>query len=91
MVSVAGTIYSQYITVKDVAYPLTIESVPFYEVNLHIEDNDIQYGNARNVTAVAVAGSTISFKDGDLKDILTKNNVGGAVGHISVVATLKEM
>jgi len=85
-----NTVYSIYHTVADTATAAATDNLPFHDINIHVEDFDIQYGNARNVTAVAKAGSVLSFTNGNIRDFLFKNNNAGDTAHLSIVATLKE-
>ncbi len=82
------TLFASYVTVADTAHALINVSTPFYSCNLHVEDNDVFYGNGTNMTATAVADSVISLEKGDLAHIFFMNKVGAAVAHISVVATV---
>ena len=74
----------------DDPHNLTPESLPFYEANIHIYDNDVYYGNGTNITAIASANSVLTFRNADLKDIFFKNKVAGNNGKIVVVATVPQ-
>jgi len=87
-ITTTTTIFSKYFTVKDTAYRLVDSTTPFHEANLHIEDNDVYYGNGTTMTAIAVADAVISLTNGDLTDIYFKNKTAGNVAHVSVVATV---
>lgn len=78
----------EYQLADDAAHNLTAESVPFYECNIHIYDNDVYYGSGAVNKAVASANSVLTFRNGDLKDFFFKNKVAGNNGRIVVVASV---
>ena len=87
-ITTTRTIWSTQITVKDVAYPVLFAKLPFYSANFHIEDNDVYYGDGTNMTAIAVADSTISLEKGDVSHMFFKNKTGGQTAKVSIVATV---
>lgn len=72
----------------DNAHPLTVQDIPFYEVNLHCYTNDLLYGNGTVIAAKILADDVASFKNGNLRDIFIKNAVAGNNGQIVAVATV---
>ena len=86
---VKQSIYSNYFTVTDGGGQLTPHDLRFLDVNIHVEDHDIYYGNSGNFTAVAKAGSVITLIGiGNLKDIIVKNKTAGNTAHLSIVASI---
>lgn len=75
-------------TIGNSATRLIDNSIPFYEANFHIQDNDVKYGDGVQQEATATADSVLDFKNGDIKDVWFKNAVADAVGVVVVVATV---
>jgi len=86
-----GTIVSMYITVKDVGFPVSHISIPFYSANFHVYTNDVYYGDGTIMKAKAVADSVISLEKGDLKNMYFQNETPGNVAYVAVVATVDNM
>ena len=86
---VKTTIYSKYFTCTDGGERLSPNEVKFLDLNIHVEDNDIYYGNEGSVTAVAKAGSVITLLGlGNLQDIIVKNKTAGNTAHLSIVGSI---
>lgn len=76
-------------TVGDTPNPVTINNMPFHDVNMHILDNDVNYGvGTGGMDAIAPANSTLFFEKGDLNHFMFKNRTAGVVGRVAVVATV---
>ena len=75
-------------TVGDTSNPVTIEQMPFHDVNMHILDNDVNYGDGSSMDAIAPANSVLYYEKGDLNDFFFKNRTAGVVGRVAVVATV---
>jgi len=76
-------------TVGDAPNPVTIDSMPFHDVNMHILDNDVNYGvGTGGMDAIAPANSVLYFEKGDLTHFMFKNRTAGVVARVAVVATV---
>jgi len=64
--------------------------IPFYEMNLHCETNNIYYGTGEICEAPMVVGDVISFRNGNLRDIFIKNRTAGSNGKVILVATVPQ-
>jgi hypothetical protein len=80
--------FSHEKTIADVAQPFIEHNIPYHEVNFHVYDNDVFYGDGTTMAAIAVAGSIIYFDKGDLRDHFFMNKVGGQTGRVVAVATV---
>jgi len=78
----------EYQLSDDAIHNLTGESIPFYECNIHVYDNDVYYGSGTTLKAVATANSVLTFRNGDLKDFFFKNKTAGNNGRIVAVASV---
>lgn len=74
-------------TITDAAAPFTTTAIPVYEVNIHIYDNDVYYGDGAVQSAIAQAGSVLYFPKIDLRDIFFKNRTGGNAARVVVAAS----
>jgi hypothetical protein len=88
------TIYSLYFTVKDIGTQVTPADVYLKDVNIHIETNDIYYGNKGNLTATGKAGAIITLQGTDptginLRDLVVKNKTAGQTAYLSIVGSIK--
>ena len=84
------SVYTLRYAVTDAADRIIDVDVWLNDVNIHVEDNDIYYGDGRNQTATAVADSVITFRHINLKHFFCKNKVGAAVGNLSIVGTVDQ-
>jgi len=75
-------------TIGDTAQPLIQHHVPFFEVNIHVYDNDVYYGDGTTMSAIAQAGSVLYFNRGSLRDLYFKNRTAGNDGVVVVSATV---
>lgn len=73
---------------SDASFRICDASIPFYDINVHVESNDCKYGTPVAQEAIAVTGSVISFRNGDIRDIWFKNRVAGNNTKIIIVATV---
>jgi len=82
------SVYSTYITVADTVKSALTVDLELDDVNIHVEDNDVYYGDGTNMTAVAIADSVITFRHINLRHIYFKNKTGGSTAHLSIVGTI---
>jgi hypothetical protein len=76
----------------DTPFRLSDVSIPFYEGNFHIVDENAYYGDMAAQEAPAFVGDVITFPRGDLADIFFKNYTGGSntkIVFVGVVPTEK--
>ena len=78
-------VFSKQYTISDNPKWLEDAPVTLYDVNLHVEDNKVKYGNGVNQTAVLNVGMVVWFRELNLHDIFFKNETGASVGKVSVV------
>lgn len=64
------------------------EDIIFYDMNFHTTVQTVLYGNGTTMIAPAIAGSTLDFRNGNLKDVFFQNAVGGVVGTVTVAGTI---
>lgn len=72
----------------DTAHRIVEFDLPFYEVNIHIFDNNAKYGNVAVNDAQINTGDVVFFKNGNLKDFMFKNATAGSNTKIVAVATV---
>ena len=82
------SVFSKTLTCGDTPKYISTENVPCYEVNFHIYDNDVYYGNGIITDAVAQANSVLSFRNCDVHDFFFKNKTAGNNGKVVCVATV---
>lgn len=80
--------FSEDITVVDTVQPFSQHNIPFHEMNFHIYNNDVLYGNGTKQIAIAQAGSVLYFDKGDLRHIYFKNRTAGNNGLVVAVGTV---
>lgn len=90
-ITTTRTTVSKSETIKDVAYPYSIVSIPYYTANFHVKTHDVLYGDGSIVQATAKAGSVISLEHGDLKDIFFQNATAGNTATVNAVFTVKRL
>jgi len=79
-------------TVLDSAAPPEYDHDIFFDdVNIHVETNDIKYGDGRYCEATATAGSVLSFRNLRLSDIFVKNAVALNTAVIRIAGTTKTL
>jgi hypothetical protein len=80
----------EYTLADDGPHKITLNDIYFYEINVHVYDNSIYYGNETTLKAIATAGTVLTFRNGNLKDIMIKNVVAGNNGRVVVTGTIAE-
>lgn len=86
--NIALSFYSKTKNITDLAAPFVTEDIIFYDMNFHVTANTVKYGDGTTMVATAIAGSTLDFRNGNLKDIFFENDVGAAVGVVTVAGTI---
>jgi len=74
-------------TITNNAAPFTTTAIPVYEVNIHVYDNDIYYGDGATQSAIAQAGSVLYFPKIDLRDLFFKNRTAYLNARVVIVAS----
>ena len=85
---IALSFYSKTKSITDLAEPFTTDEIVFYDLNIHIYTNDVYYGDGTTMDAIAIAGSTLDFRNGNLKDIHFVNKTPASVAVVTVAGTI---
>ena len=84
----ASSFYSKTKSITDHAEPFISEDLFFYDLNIHIKTHTVKYGDGTVMVATAIAGSTLDFRNGNLKDLFFENDAGGSVAVVTVAGTV---
>lgn len=79
-----------YTLANDTANRICDFDIPFYEMNMHCEDNNLYYGTGEECSAPFTVGDVVSFRNGNLRDIFIKNRTAGSNGKVVIVATVPQ-